>query len=440
MKKVLVITYYWPPSGGSGVQRWVKFCKYLPSEGWQPVVYTPDNPELTSVDDTMGNDLPEDLEVIRTHITEPYEAYRRIMGHGAGTDMKKLVTPIKGGKKSLSQKVSLWIRGNLFIPDPRVWWVRPSVKFLRKYLKDNPVDVIITTGPPQSMHLIGKRLAEETGIPWIPDFRDPWTRMYYLKHLGLTSASWKRHYSLEKSVLDAASAVIAVTPLMQEELQAKTDTPVGMITNGFDEDDFTVAPLEDGFFNLTHTGLLASDGNPLKLWEALGEKCTKDPAFKEKLRIRLVGKTDADVLGSIEAAGLGPNTVNVGYKSHLEAVAEQKGASALLLPLRNDPEYKLILPGKLFEYLAARRPILGIGQTDGAMAGVIAGTKSGTVSGWQDGDAIRLFIDRLWTEYLSGGIKSPDGDINEYSRKNLTRRLASMLGEVSEKSHTDNEK
>lgn len=440
MKKVLVITYYWPPSGGSGVQRWVKFCKYLPSEGWQPVVYTPENPELTSVDDTMGNDLPEGLEVLRTQITEPYEAYRRIMGRGAGTDMKKLVTPIKGGKKSLSQKISLWIRGNLFIPDPRVWWVGPSVRFLRKYLKDNPVDVIVTTGPPQSMHLIGKKLAKATGTPWIPDFRDPWTRMYYLKHLGLTSASWKKHHRLEKSVLDAASAVIAVTPLMQEELQAKTKTPVRMITNGFDEDDFAVEPLQDGFFNLTHTGLLASDGNPERLWAVLGEKCSQDPVFKEKLRIRLVGKTDADVLGSITAAGLEGNTVNVGYKAHLEAVAEQKGASALLLPLRNDPEYKLILPGKLFEYLAARRPILGIGQTDGAMARVIAETGSGAVSGWEDGDNIRLFIDRLWAEFLSGGIKAPDGDISEFSRKNLTRRLAATLGEVSEKSTTANEK
>ena len=436
MKRVLVITYYWPPSGGSGVQRWVKFCKYLPAEGWQPVVYTPENPELTSVDDTMGNDLPEDLEVIRTHITEPYEAYRKIMGRGAGTDMKKLVTPIKGGKKSLSHKISLWIRGNLFIPDPRVWWVRPSVKFLRKYLKDNPVDVIVTTGPPQSMHLIGKRLAKATGLPWIPDFRDPWTRMYYLKPLGLTAASWRKHYRLEKGVLDAASAVIAVTPLMQEELQAKTKTPVRMITNGFDEDDFAVEPLCDGFFNLTHTGLLASDGNPEKLWKVLGEKCTENPLFREKLRIRLVGKTDADVLGNIEAAGLGPNTVNVGYKTHLEAVAEQKGASALLLPLRNDPEYILILPGKLFEYLAARRPILGIGQTDGAMAGVIDGTGSGTVSGWDDEETLRAFIDTLWKQYLDGGIKAPDGDISEFSRKNLTRRLAATLGEVSQKSTT----
>ena len=278
MKRVLVITYYWPPSGGSGVQRWVKFAKYLPQEGWQPVIYTPENPEYTAIDHTLEAEIPHEAEIVRRPITEPYDIYRKLMGKGASTDMKTLtagaskgeVTEISSGKKTFKQRLSLWIRGNLFVPDPRVGWVRPSVRFLKKYLAEQPVDVIVTTGPPHSMHLIGQRLHKELGIPWIPDFRDPWTRMYYLKHLPMTRRTWRRLRAMEQSVLDECSTVLAVTPLVQEEFQAQTKTPVAMITNGYDGGDFDQPVEPDGLFNIVHTGLFAADGNPLNLWKALG--------------------------------------------------------------------------------------------------------------------------------------------------------------------------
>ena len=172
MKRVLIITYYWPPSGGSGVQRWVKFAKYLPDEGWQPVIYTPENPELKATDRTLEAEIPTEAEIVKTHIIEPYEIYRKLMGKGGASNE---VNPIHGGRKSWKQKLSLFVRGNFFIPDPRVMWVRPSVRFLKKYLKDHPVDAIVTTGPPHSMHLIGLRLSKATGIPWLADFREvPW--------------------------------------------------------------------------------------------------------------------------------------------------------------------------------------------------------------------------------------------------------------------------
>ena len=247
MKRVLIITYYWPPSGGSGVQRWVKFAKYLPAAGWQPVIYTPENPELTTVDKTLSDEIPPEAEIIKRHITEPYGIYRKIMGKGSSTDLKTLtgassnkdeVNPINGGKKSWKQRLSLFIRGNFFIPDPRILWVNPSVRFLKEYLKAHPVDAIVTTGPPQSMHLIGLKLSRATGLPWLADFRDPWTKMFYFKHLGLTKCSEEKHHVLEKEVLDGATKVIAVSPLVQADFQAMTDTPVELVTNGFDEDDF----------------------------------------------------------------------------------------------------------------------------------------------------------------------------------------------------------
>ena len=285
MKRVLVISYYWPPSGGSGVQRWVKFAKYLPAEDWQPVIYTPENPELTSTDKTLADEIPPEAEVIRTRITEPYGIYRALTGKkGEEKGKQEEVNPISGGKKSVLQKISLFIRGNFFIPDPRCMWIRPSVRFLTKYLKEHPVDIIVSTGPPHSMHLIAMKVAEKTGLPWIADFRDPWTRMFYFKHLPLTSWARRRHAGLEKKVLDSASAIVTVTGPLKKEFESMTPTPVHCITNGYDESDFDQIIEPDGFFNITHTGLFAGDGNPAALWKVLADKCRTDSQFRELLR------------------------------------------------------------------------------------------------------------------------------------------------------------
>lgn len=440
MKRVLIITYYWPPSGGSGVQRWVKFAKYLPKEGWQPVIYTPENPELTTIDKTLAAEIPPEAEVVKTHIFEPYGIYRKLMGKGSSTDLKALtsagsdgneVNPVNGGKKSWKQKLSLYIRGNFFIPDPRIMWVRPSVKFLKSYLKKHPVDAIVSTGPPQSMHLIGLELSKATGLPWLADFRDPWTKIFYFKHLELTHRSEAKHQALEKKVVDGATRVIAVSPMVKKDFEAITSTPVELITNGFDEEDFNVPFEADEYFNITHTGLFASDGDPEILWKVLAAKCQEDKEFRKLLRIRLVGKTDQEIVNSIETAGLGPNLVNLGYQSHEVAVREQRNASVLILPLRKEPEYEAVLPGKLFEYLASRRPILGIGQTDGAMAQVVRNTGSGIVYDWNEEQKIRRWVDFSWEEFKNHELLDNATDISMYSRRRLTKRLVSLLEEIT---------
>ena len=409
------------------MQRWVKFAKYLPSQGWEPVIYAPENADYPAIDATIGNDLPEGLEVIRRPIREPYAIYRKLMGKGVSRE----VTEISSGKKTWKQKLSLWIRGNLFVPDPRVWWVKPSVKFLKKYLKEHHVDAIVTTGPPHSVHLIGLRLHHALGTPWVPDFRDPWSRMYYLKHLPMTACTWRKLRRQEQAVLDGATTVLAVTPIVQEEFRAQTKTPVAMITNGYDAADFTgPAPEPDGYFNLTHTGLFAKDGNPLALWKVLREMPS---AFREKLRIRLVGTVDREVLEAISAQGLGENVVALGYMDHAGAVREQRAATVLLLPLRNDPQYRPILPGKLFEYLASRRPILGIGQTDGAMARVLEDSIAGAMVDWDDENALKQFLEGAWKAFQTLGVVPPtNGNIEKYTRENLAAELARLLESISE--------
>lgn len=437
MKRVLVITYYWPPQGGSGVQRWVKFSKYLPGEGWQPVVYTPENPDFTTMDRSLAADIPAEAEIVKRHITEPYGLYRKLVGKGSATDAdgnassKGEVNPINAGKKNWKQKLSLFIRGNFFIPDPRVTWVRPSVRFLKKYLKDHPVDAIVTNGPPMSMHLIGLKLSRETGLPWLADFRDAWTKIFYYKHLGLCKWADRKHHRLEKEVLDNATRVVSVSPFEQRDFQTMTSNKVHLITNGFDEADYAAPFAGDEHFNITLTGLFSSDGNPVTLWEVLAEKCATDEEFRRSLRIRLVGKTDKEVLDSIVNAGLGENLKYLGYQSHEIAVKEQRNASFLLLCLRKEPEYAAALPGKLFEYLASRRPILGIGQTDGAMAKIVTETASGVVYDWDEAKKIKAWVDFCWDEFKEDELKDNQSDISRFSRRGTTKQMAALLNDMT---------
>lgn len=436
MKRVLIISYYWPPTGGSGVQRWVKFAKYLPAEGWQPVIYTPENPEQLATDISLAAEVPAEAEVIRKRIMEPYGIYRNLLRRSGHSKEAVEVNPVNAQDKSAIQKVAMWIRGNFFRPDPRCTWIRPSVKFLKKYLAEHPVDLIVSTGPPQSMHLIGRQIAAETGLPWIADFRDPWTKIFYFKHLSMTKATERWHQKMEKKVLDEASCVVAVSPLVQQEFQAMTDTPVELITNGFDECDFPAGKDaeanggKDREFTITHTGLFAADGNPTMLWDILAEKCAADDRFRKLLKIKLIGKTDEQVVRAIRKAGLQDNLIDMGYLPHAMATEEQRKASLLILPLRKEPEYKAVLPGKLFEYLASWRPVLGIGQTDGAMSMILQETKTGSVVDWEDRKAMSGFIDRCWENHLSGCLTVGDADISQFTRRNLTRRMAELFDRV----------
>ena len=406
------------------MQRWVKFAKYLPSEGWQPVIYTPENPEQLVVDESLAAEVPAGVEIVKTHISEPYGIYHKLVGKksdakGAG------LNPINSQKKSFKQKLMLWVRSNLFVPDPRRGWVKPSVRFLCDWLAGHPVDLIVTTGPPQSMHLIGLGVHRATGIPWVADFRDPWTKMFYFKDLPMLPWVRRRHFKLEKAVLDGASAVVSVSPLVRDDFAAATATPVHLITNGFDAEDFTgPAPVrDDGEFRIVHTGLFASDGNPLKLWDALSAKCREDAEFAARLRIRLAGKVDPEIVEALQACGLGDKLVLLGYLPHSESVAELRGADLVLLPLRQSPEYRKVLPGKIFECIASGRPVLGIGDEDGAAATLLRETGAGEMIGW----------DKEPELFTSGkAIASPSAQIDRHplSRQMLTKKMAELFNSL----------
>ena len=461
MRRVLIIIYYWPPTGGSGVQRWVKFAKYLPSLGWQPVVYTPSNPEQLAVDESLLAEIPAEVEVLKQPIREPYAIYHKLMGRGSGKGAG--VNPINSQKKSWKQRLMLWIRSNFFVPDPRAGWVRPSVGFLCRYLSEYPVDVIVTTGPPQSVHLIGRGLHRRLGVPWVADFRDPWTRMFFFENLPLLPWVRRRHFKLEQSVLDEATAIVSVTPRVQADFAARTSTPVHLITNGYDESDFAMElPVRnDGKFRVVHTGLFASDGNPLELWRALAGLCSESADFASRLEIRLAGKVDPEIVEAITEAGLGAQLRLLGYLPHPESVAELRQADIILLPLRHGSEYSKVYPGKIFECMAAvasssatgkgqvRAPekgarylhspsaetpapataspaILGIGPTDSAAAEFLRATGTGEMFDW-DADPSGFIRDVAAAHYGGADRPSPAA----YSRRALTEKLVTLLSALS---------
>lgn len=438
-KRVLIITYYWPPTAGSGVQRWLKMSKYLPQHGWQPVIYTPENPEAGMTDESLLRDIAPEVEVIKRPILEPYAVFNALTGNkgknsGKASAGSGAVNPINAvGHKSPLMRLSLWLRANVFVPDPRFLWIRPSVRFLKQYLREHPVDTIVSTGPPHSMHLIARALHRSMGIPWTADFRDPWTRIFYFKHLPLTRRSRKKYAAMELSVLREADHVVAVTDNMVRDFLEELGPgqqdkgKFHVIENGYDEADFTgitAAELPAGF-NLVHTGLFSAEGNPRRLWKVLAELSRDLPGFGRDLHLTFAGKTDPEILAAVREAGLGDRLTDRGYIPHHEANRLQKAADLLLLPLREEPEAAGILTGKYFEYLAAGRPIAAFGPHRSVLERSLAATRTGRIFDWEEEAPLKEYLTALYTRTLPF---APDaGAISAYTRRSLAGRYAEIL-------------
>lgn len=425
MKKVLIITYYWPPAGGPGVQRWVKFVKYLRDFGIEPIIYTPENPTYPILDPHIAADIPEDLTLLKTKIFEPY-ALASLFSKEKTQKISAGIIPTK--KSSLLDKLLLWVRGNLFIPDARVLWVRPSVKYLSEYLTEHPIDTIITTAPPHSLHLIGLRLKEKfPSLRWIADFRDPWTTIGYHSQLRLTKRSARKHLVMERTVLQTADTLIVTSPSTQREFQAKTSRPIEVITNGYDDDFLTQTPSLSPYFLLSHIGSLLSERNPEPLWQVLSEMTKEQPDFRRDLRLCLAGKVSDEVLTSLQKWQLTDYLDLKGYISHTEAIALQRQSQLLLLLEINHPKTEGIIPGKLFEYMASQRPILALGYKQWDVKDIIAQTQTGITLSLTDTQAIREALTHYYTLYKSQQLHTHPTSLETYHRKNLTKRLSEVI-------------
>ncbi len=426
MKKVLIITYYWPPSGGGGVMRWLKMSKFLPELGWQPIIYTPENPDPSVIDESLMNEIHPQIVELKTPIWEPYDFYRKLTGKKSGAKFKAgyISEASDGNWKS---RLSVFIRGNFLIPDPRKFWIRPSIKFLSSYLKEYPVDMIITTGPPHSMHLIGLGLKKKFNIKWIADFRDPWTDIDFYHKLRLTKWADNKHRKLEKKVLLNADHVVTVSPGCAAGLEKIANRKVEVINNGFDPLDyqFELPPL-DKKFSITHFGAFNKDRNPSLLWEVLGEIAKSDAEFKQTLCIRLIGQTDESVISEIQKNGLKENIDIHDHLPHSEGLYKLSQSQVLLLPLNDAPNAKGILPGKMYEYIALRRPILALGPAEADYSIILNETKAGIPVSFRDKTEINRAVLFYYSLYKEGKLTVEPGAYEKYSRRKLAEKFMEL--------------
>ena len=436
MKKVLILTYYWPPSGGAGVQRWLKFVKYMREFGFEPVVYTAENGEMPVIDDSLAKDIPQGMAILKTPIWEPYTFYKRFIGRKK--EDKINASFLNENKKAgITEKISVWIRGNFFIPDARKFWIKPSISYLDDYIKKNKIDIIISSGPPHSMHLIALGLKKKNkDIKWVADFRDPWTNIDFYEKLMLTKWADNKHHKQELSVLQHADKVISVGQTMSNEFLAmyqrsggKDLTKFKVITNGFDDDDLKVGiVIKDKKFSIAHIGTLVKDRNPQVLWKVLKKIAQENEKFKDQLEIKLVGKIDFFVKEQIELFGLSQFVNKIEYLPHDKVIEEQQRSKLLLLLVNNTKNAKGILTGKFFEYMSAKVPVLAIGPVDGDLAEIINATNSGLISGFDD----EATLEKNILNYFNGNVSDRnEQQINKYSRRALTKTLCELLKNLS---------
>jgi len=433
VKKVLILTYYWPPSGGAGVQRWLKFVKYLRQHQWEPIIYTPENPEFPELDTSLQRDIPSDLTILRTKVWEPYGWYKKLMGR---KKEERINAAFLSEKKQNPQREALavWIRGNLFIPDARTFWIRPSVRFLCRYLKEHPVDAIVSTGPPHSLHLIALKINRKLNIPWLADFRDPWTNIDFYKDLRLTLPADLRHRWLEKKVLRKATAVTVISRTMSSDFNRIFPRNYDVVTNGFDPDDNRANSIRepDKRFSIAHIGTLVQSRNPETLWKTLSELIHSHSGLADDLEFKFIGKTDHSVIASLEQYGLMSYVNRIPYLPHDQVTDAQRSAQVLLLIINQTPNARMILTGKFFEYLAAGRPILCLGPADGDAASILEETGSGILIEPGDTPKMKNAILTLYQEYRDGTLMAKTKNIDQYSRKNLTGVIAGILNRISQ--------
>lgn len=429
MKRVLIVSYYWPPAGGISVLRILKFVKYLRKFGWEPVVCVPEGADYIYEDHNNFKDIPENITVLKTKIREPFKAFKLLSGRKK-TDTNN---PVYGNtaKKSFIDDFAIWVRGNFFIPDARALWIKPTVKFLSKYIEENKVDAILTDGPPHTNTMIGQKLSEKFGIPWLADFQDPWTQVDYYKLLKISKWADRKHRAMEQKVFKTAAKITIASPTWAKDLESIGAKNVDVIYYGYDEDDFAdLRPEKTDDFVISHTGILGNDRKPDVLFKVLKDLTNEVPGFKEKLKITFAGPVEQSIRDCIRENGLLDNYRELGNIPRRNALELNLASKVLLLPINKADNAKGRIPGKLYEYLRAGKPILCYGPEDGDVAEIIERTKAGKTFSYDDYAGVKKFI----TDVFKNEGESKQGtssDISIYSNENQTKKIAGYLDEIT---------
>lgn len=424
-KKILIISYYWPPAGGPGVQRWLKFTKYLPQFGWKPILFVPENPSYPLIDESLMKDIPKDLEMIKTKIWEPYQLAEKLNRNNKKFKAGQFDI---GKNQSWKSKLSIWIRGNFFIPDARVFWVKPSIKYLKKYLTEHPVEALVTTGPPHSLHLIGLGLKKEfPNLKWIADFRDPWTEISYYKHLKLTKYADKKHHQLEQQVFENADITLATSYTDAYNFSQKGAKGF-CITNGFDDDELPKQETaKNEKFTLSYIGVLEQLRNPKMLWQVLEELIIESKDFSNDFQLKFVGRVDDKILSDLNQSAVKNAVKIIGYLPHNEAFSEMAQSDILLITNFPEERSKGIIPGKIFEYLATKKSIISFGPKNADVEQILQKTNAGKHFLYDEKDSVKQYITEqyhIWKNNLSA---NNTANIDDFSRRNLTQKLTDLL-------------
>lgn len=436
--RVLFVSYYYPPAGGSGVQRALKFSRYLPEFDWEPVVLTVRAKDAAwpATDRSLMTEIPSIVEIHRTAAWDPYGAYAALVGK------RKQETVGVGflGESSPSWKERLgrWLRANLFLPDARVGWVPYAILRARKLQSSRPFDAVWTTGPPHSTHLVGYYLSRYHGIPWVADFRDPWTGIDYSEMLPTTRLARGVDAALEALVLRRAIAVTVAWPQMTERLRERVSRHYQYLPNGFDPQDFEVTiGVDTRHFIISHIGSLNAARNPEVLWAALAR--LKAPSAMPELRVRLVGMVDPAVFEGIRRHGLEGIIEHLSYLEHHAAISHMMRSSVLLLVVNRVAVADGIIPGKLFEYVGSGRPVFCVGPADGAAAGIVRETGAGMNFSYDDAARLSAELERHYRAWKEGHPRTgaAPARAESYSRRRQAQELATLLTSIAAK-HDEN--
>jgi glycosyltransferase involved in cell wall biosynthesis len=423
VKHILIITYYWPPSGGAGVQRWLKFTKYLPEYGIEPVILTVD-PALASYpqkDESLKSEVSDSCKVYTTRTFELYNLYKLLL--------RKKEIPHSGfaneTKPGLLQKCTRFLRSHLLIPDPRKGWNSFAYLKALELIKKYNIETVVTTSPPHSTQLIGLKLKKKLNIRWIADLRDPWTDIYYYESLYHSRLSRSIDRNLEKNVLIHADHVITVSQALKEIFSSKMPAvmtgKIQVIPNGFDTTDFDYSLVPTTYiFTITYTGTITGS-YPLDSFLYAMQKLSENNL---SVRVQFIGKASTEIIAQVNGSALKDAFRFIDYVPHGESVDYLMKSHALLLVIPQVAENKGILTGKLFEYIGSGRPIIGIGPSDGDAAAIIEECKCGKMFGYQEKEALY--------DFLLGLIKgnhdfSRNAESMKYSRKSLTNKITGIL-------------
>ncbi|MDD2564263.1 MAG: glycosyl transferase family 1 [Salinivirgaceae bacterium] len=428
-KRVLIITYYWPPSGGVGVHRCLKFAKYLRDFGWEPIIYTADNAQYPYFDETNFIHIPEGITILKQPIWEPYSMFKIASGRKASSSMNNPVHV--RDKRSWVDNLAIWIRGNFFIPDARKFWIKPSVKYLSAWLKENPVDAILSDGPPHTNTEIACRLPRKFDIPWLADFQDPWTQVDYFKLLKLTPWAYRKHSNMEQMALKTAKKTTIASPTWKRDLESIGAHNVDVIFWGYDEQEFQKTEQKlDTKFSITHAGLLGFDRLPETLFKILGELKSENPQFAADLKIDFPGSVDYSIVEELKKNNLFENCWLPGNISRINAIERTFNSQILLLPLNKAENAQGRIPGKLFECMRAKRPILCLGPETSDVKTIIESTKTGMSFHYDDYDGIRKFITDKYNLFLNNENIVTPLELEQYSVRNQTAKIAEYLNSI----------